>query len=202
VPRPLTARQSSILDYISTATVARGVQPSYREIAGHFKITVGGLQKHLKALQAKGVLRRPHGRAARDLQIVAPQGVGGQVRLPVLGQVRAGLPVEAIENVEDHVVLDRGIAKRAQFALRISGDSMEPDIREGDLALIERAAEAANGDVVIAHVSGEGTATVKFFRRRGRDAWLEAANRKYRNIRGPFEVVGRVVGFVRSFSAR
>lgn len=202
MPRALTVRQRTILDFISTSTHARGVPPSYREIAAHFKITAGGLQKQIKALETKGVLTRSADRAARALRVVAGHDVGGQVRLPVLGQVRAGLPMEAIENVEDHVTLDRALAPGADFALRVKGDSMEPDMRDGDLALVERCSQAPSGAHVIARVD-ESETTVKLFRRKGKEVWLEALNAKYKPIRGrPFTIVGRVRGLLRSFSTR
>ncbi len=199
MPRPLTDRQRAILDFVSSATRDNGIPPSYQEIATHFRITVGGLQKQIKALTAKGVLGRPRGRAARGLRVVAAQDVAGQVRLPVLGQVRAGLPVEAIENVEDHMVLDRAIAKNADFVLRVSGDSMEPDMVDGDLLLVQQAVEARSGEHVVARV-GDGDATVKRLRRANGQVWLEATNPKYPNIRArSITIVGRVVGLVRQF---
>jgi repressor LexA len=187
------------MDFISVSTREKGGPPSYREIASHFKITVGGLQKQIKALETKGVLRRPSDRAARGLHVVTGQEIAGQVRLPVLGQVRAGFPVEAIENIEDHVVLDRTLVRGAHFVLRVKGDSMEPDMREGDLALIERVSHAGSGETVIAHV-GEGEATVKLFRRKGKEVWLEARNSRYQPMRVPFKVIGRVVGLLRSYA--
>ena len=57
--------------------------------------------------------------------------IGGLVRLPIFGPVRAGPPVEAVENLEDHIVLDRTLAKSAHFVLRVKGDSMCPEILEG-----------------------------------------------------------------------
>lgn len=199
MPRPLTDRQRSILDFISFSIRDKGVSPSYREIAAHFKITVGGLQKQIKALETKGVLRRPSERAARGLQVVGSQEIGSQVRLPILGQVRAGLPVEAIENVEDHLTMDRALAKRADFVLRVKGDSMAPEILDGDLVLIRQAVDARNGESVVAHV-GEGEATVKRFKKANGQVWLEAANPQYPTIRSrALRVVGRVVGLVRNF---
>lgn len=197
--RPVTPRQRAILDFISSSTRNRGTSPSRREIAAHFKITAGGLQKQIKALETKGVLRLPSGRAARGLQVVTGQEIAGQVRLPILGAVRAGAPVEAIENVEDHIVLDQAFAKGADFVLRVKGDSMEPDMRDGDLALIEGTSEATSGEPVIAHVD-EGEATVKLFRRKGKEVWLEALNTKYDPIRGrSFRIVGRVLGLLRTY---
>lgn len=197
--RPLTERQRSILDFISSSTRENGGAPSYQEIATHFKITVGGLQKQIKALETKGVLRRPSDRAARGLQVMGGQEVSGQVRLPILGQVRAGLPVEAVENVEDHLLLDRALARNADFVLRVKGDSMIPELLEGDLLLVRQAADAQSGDSVVAHV-GDGEATVKRLRKADGRAWLEAANPQYPTIRSySLKIVGRVIGLVRKF---
>jgi repressor LexA len=198
VYRPLTDRQRSILDFISSSTRQKG-PPSYREIAAHFRITASGLHKQIRALEAKGVLRRPGHRAARGLQVVSGAEIGWQVRLPILGQVRAGLPVEAVENMEDHIVLDRTLAKSAHFVLRVKGDSMYPEILEGDLLLVRQGADAQSGDHVVAHV-GNAEATVKRLRKARGEVWLEAANPEYPAIHSQsLKVVGRVVGLLRQF---
>src|SRR5688572_26125793 len=193
--RPLTPRQREILAFIRSCIRDTGASPSYREIAAHFGITAGGLQKQIEALVAKGALARREGRA-RALQVGGGQDVAGQVRLPVLGQVRAGTPAEAIEDVEDHLLVDSGLAKGADFVLRVKGDSMEPEMVEGDLLLVRQAVDARDGQVVVAHVEGE--ATVKRLRKAGGQAWLEAANPRYPEIRSPFlSIIGRAVGLVR-----
>lgn len=194
--RPLTPRQREILDFIRSAIRDTGVCPSYREIAAHFGVTAGGLQKQIDALVAKGALARREGRSARAFQVVGGRDVAGQVRLPVLGQVRAGAPNEALEDVERHLLVDSALAKGADFALRVKGDSMEPEMVEGDLLLVRQAADALDGQVVVAHVEGE--ATVKRLRKSGGQAWLEAANPRYPEIRSPFlSIIGRAVGLVR-----
>jgi repressor LexA len=196
VSKILTRRQQDILDFIAATIRDEGSAPSYREIAAHFGITVGGLQKQLQALENKGVLRRSDVGAARSLRVFARQETAGQVPLPILGQVRAGTPIEAIENFEDQLMLDQALAKGAEYALRAKGDSMAPEILEGDLLLARRASDANNGATVVAHV-GTDDATVKRLRKANGQAWLEAANPKYPPIRSAFRVVGRVVGLVR-----
>ncbi len=198
--RSLTPRQVSILEFIGSATRDNGAPPSRREIAAHFGITAGGLQKQIKALETKGALRLPADRAARGLRVVGTGGHSSQVRLPLVGTVRAGVPVEAFESVESHLVFDPAVAGKADFALRVRGDSMEPDMRDGDLALVQKTSQASSGETVIALVEEE-EATVKLFRRQGNEVWLEALNTRYQPIRGrAFVVVGRVLGLVRSFS--
>jgi repressor LexA len=192
----LTERQQAILDFIAATIRKEGNAPSYREIADHFDITVGGLQKQLQALEDKGVLRRSDVGAARSIKVFARHETSGHPPLPILGQVRAGLPIEAIENVEDHLVVDQALAKGADYALRAKGDSMAPEILEDDLLLVRRVSDANSGATVVAHV-GDAEATVKRLRKTSGQAWLEAANPKYSPIREAFRIVGRVVGLIR-----
>jgi len=198
VPKHLTKRQRSILDFISSSIRYEGRAPSYREIAAHFEITVGGLQKQLKALETKGVLLRGAARTARALRVVAKQGAADQDRLPILGQVRAGTPVEAIETVEEHLLLDRTFAKGAEYVLRAKGDSMVPEILEDDLLLVRRVSDADNGTTVVAYI-GAGDATVKRFRKANGKVWLQAVNPKYPPIRSEsLKVIGLIVGLIRT----
>jgi len=198
VPKHLTKRQRSILDFISSSIRYEGGAPSYREIATHFDITVGGLQKQLKALETKGVLLRSAVRTARALRVVAKQGAADQDRLPILGQVRAGTPVEAIETVEEHLLLDRTFAKGAEYVLRAKGDSMVPEILEDDLLLVRRVSDADSGTTVVAYI-GAGDATVKRFRKANGNVWLQAVNPKYPPIRSEsLKVIGLVVGLIRT----
>lgn len=198
VPKLLTDRQRSILDFIGSSIRYEGGAPSYREIAVHFDITVGGLQKQLKALETKGVLLRGAVRTARALRVIAKQGAADQDRLPILGQVRAGTPVEAIETVEDHLLLDRTFTKGAEYVLRAKGDSMVPEILEDDLLLVRRVSDADNGTTVVAYIDA-GDATVKRFRKANGKVWLQAVNPKYPRIRSEsLKVIGLVVGLIRT----
>lgn len=194
----LTRRQSQALDFIARHIEDRGYPPSVREVASRLSVAIGTAQDHIAALEAKGVLRRD-GDAARALQVVAARGAPAASHLPLLGRVPAGTPVEALENLENHVSVDRDLARGADYALRVKGDSMTPEVLEGDLVLVKQAAEASNGDLVIAFVREEGEATVKRLRRRGREAWLEPANPRHRPIKASFRVIGKVTGLLRGY---
>jgi repressor LexA len=193
MPEALTDRQKTILDFIARRSRETGVPPSLREIAAHFSITAGGLQKQIRALLAKGALRRLKSRIARGLQVVA------EIGLPILGRVPAGPPAEAVEDIEGR--MDLGRALQADYLLRVKGESMFPEIAEGDLVMVRQASAAEDGEIVIARV-GEDEATLKRLRRRGGKAWLEAANPAFKPVRGAFKVVGRVVGLVRDYARR
>ena len=148
----------------------------------------------------RSFLRRERG-LARGLALAGAAARALGAGLPVLGRVPAGPPSEAMESAEERLSLDRSVARGADYVLRVKGDSMEPEIQEGDLVLVKQAADADDGEVVVAHVGAEaGEATVKRLRGKGRSPILEAANPKYAPIPGPFTVVGRVVGLVRTYA--
>jgi repressor LexA len=103
--------------------------------------------------------------------------------LRVLGTVEAGFPSPAEEELGDTLDLDEFLIrnKEATYMLKVTGDSMiEAGLMPGDLVLVERRADAKDGDIVIAQID-QGW-TMKYFRKRGRKIWLEPANKKYQPI--------------------
>lgn len=77
------------------------------------------------------------------------------IRIPVLGEVRAGYPMKAVENIIDYEEIDEGLARRGEyFALRIKGDSMEPKFSKGDIVIVRKQQTADSGDIVVALVNG------------------------------------------------
>ncbi|MBI4567737.1 MAG: transcriptional repressor LexA [Planctomycetes bacterium] len=129
-------------------------------------------------------------------------GSGAGFSLPLLGRVRAGMPVLAEENREGAVSVDPGFFReRPDFALRVVGDSMsEGGILEGDVVLVRLTHEAKNGDTVVAIT--DDNATVKVFRRVGQRVELHPRNAAFKPIvieKDPtFRIVGRVVGVLRA----
>ena len=115
--------------------------------------------------------------------------------LPLVGNVAAGLPASAEESSRDMVSMDDYLVSRpdASFLLRVTGDSMVgAGIMEGDLVVVEKNREPKNGDIVLAEVDGEWT--MKYFRKQGRDVFLEAANPAYPAIRARDELkIGGVI---------
>jgi len=118
--------------------------------------------------------------------------------LPMVGEVAAGFPSPAEEELRDVISFDEYLITRpgSSFLLTVSGDSMTgAGIMEGDLVIVERGREPRNGDIVIAEVDGEWT--IKYFRKEGRNIILEAANPKYKTIRPKSELrLGGVVSAV------
>jgi repressor LexA len=191
----LTPRQKQVLDFIGDRIRAEGFPPTVREIGRHFSIFPRAVQDHLDALERKGALTRTPDRARGMVPTKNPARERG--RLPLLGRVPAGAPREAFIATDEFVTVDDGLAKKAQFALRVKGDSMSPHILDGDLVLVRGTPTADDGDIVVAGVE-DGEATVKRLRRRGRETFLEAINPAYAPIRGGhITVVGRVTALIR-----
>jgi SOS regulatory protein LexA len=115
--------------------------------------------------------------------------------LPVIGEVAAGFPSPAEEELRDIISLDEYLITRPEssFILKVSGDSMTGEgIMEGDMIIVERGRDPKNGDIVIAEVDGEWT--LKYFRKEGKTIILDAANPKYPPIRPKSELrLGGVV---------
>ena len=115
--------------------------------------------------------------------------------LPVVGEIAAGFPSPAEEELRDIISFDEYLVTRPEssFLLTVSGDSMTGEgIMEGDLVIVERGKDPQNGDIVVAEVDGEWT--LKYFRKEGKHVILEAANPKYQPIRPKSELrLGGVV---------
>lgn len=194
----LTARQKEIYSFIVSQIEKSGIPPTVREIAKRFDVFPKAIQDHISALERKGVLRRAKD-TARGLLLGARQLVESQVRLPILGRVSAGIPLEAIAEVEDYLAVDEAIAKRANFVLRVKGDSMSPELADGDMVLVQNTTVAEDRAIVVATVD-DGEATVKRLRRVGREIFLEPINPAYPLIRGrKISVVGKVTSLIRTY---
>ena len=101
------------------------------------------------------------------------------VQIPVLGEVRAGYPMETVENIIDYEEIDEEMARRGEFfALRIKGDSMEPRFVEGDVVIVRKQETADSGDIVVALVNGD-SATIKKLKRHQNGITLVPSNAAY-----------------------
>lgn len=111
-----------------------------------------------------------------DTRITASKKV---FQIPVLGEVRAGYPMEAVENIIDYEEIDEEMARRGEFfALRIKGDSMEPKFSEGDVVIVRKQETADSGDIVVALVNGD-SATIKKLKRHQNGITLVPSNSAY-----------------------
>jgi repressor LexA len=193
----LTGRQKEILAFIEDHVAGAGHAPTVREIAQAFHISIGPVQRHIKALARKGhIIHRPG--ISRGMDLARRKPLAG---VPLLGRVPAGPPTIPYEDVQDHVYIDKKYLAGGSvcFALRVRGDSMTgAGIFEGDVIVVRQQQAADDGDIVVALVDGE--ATVKTLRRRGGEVFLEPANPKYAPIHGrEIRVMGKVVHLTREY---
>ncbi|MCD9046267.1 transcriptional repressor LexA [Luteimonas sp. MHLX1A] len=178
----LTATQHAVLALIAERIEAEGMPPSQTEIARALGFSsVRAAQYHLEALEAAGAIERVRGRARgirllvqapaprQDSLDLAGDLASQALRLPVLGQVAAGLPIGAgapdvLAAAEDHVVLDRVLFSPApDYLLKVKGDSMRDEgIFDGDLIGVHRTPQARSGEIVVARIDDE--ITVKLLR--------------------------------------
>jgi repressor LexA len=197
----LTKRQKEIFDYIRKYAAKTGYPPTVREIGKavglHSSSTV---HAHLANLEKIGLLRRDptKPRAIELLVGKAKQALKGP-GLPLVGEVAAGEPVLAEENIEDYLELPGVIGgEDGDYILRVKGDSMkDAGILEGDYVVVKQAEDAVNGEIVVALLEHE--ATVKRFFREKDGVRLQPANKAYKPIRTrDAQLLGKVVGVFRS----
>jgi len=201
VKAKLTDKQRTILEFIRECVVEGGHPPTIREIGRKFKIkSTNGVRTHLSALIKKGYLKK-QALISRGLELV-DNAVSGVARLPLVGSVPAGLPIDAVENREGDVAVDTSfLPKGDTFTLRVSGDSMQDaGIFDGDLVIVRKQAVASKGDVVVALINGE--ATVKRYLPEGDKISLMPENELFKPIvvdrkSGDFRIAGKVVGLLR-----
>src|SRR6266571_243087 len=168
LPDQLTDRQARILEYIRYQNKVRNYPPSVREIGEAVGLSSSStVHNHLNQLERRGLIKRDPSKS-RTVQLVADAEIAEQrrnaVSVPIVGNVAAGSPILAEQNIEDHILLSSDLAKDGYFLLRVRGDSMvNAGILNDDLVLVRPQHEAPNGSIVVALV--EGDATVKRFER-------------------------------------
>ena len=201
----LTKRQQEIFDFIKRYSARYGYPPTVRDIGKAVGLASSStVHAHLSNLERIGLLRRdPTKPRAIELLDRAASGVRNLVRpgLPLVGQVAAGQPVLAEENIEDYVQTPSFAGGDAGgYLLRVRGDSMKNvGILDGDLVVVKQQDEAADGEIVVALVGEE--ATVKRFYREPDHVRLQPENDAMEPIRSrDVRVLGRVVGLMRNIS--
>jgi len=200
----LTDRQRQILEYVESLIVERGHSPTIREIGERFGISsTNGVRTHLTALIKKGYLKKA-AHISRGLELTRKL-ISNIGRVPLVGSVPAGLPIDAVENVEGEIALDLSfVPKGDAFSLTVMGDSMVgAGIYDGDVVVVRKQSEANKGDIVVAVIDGE--ATVKRYYPEGKRVRLQPENEDFDPIivgrkSGDFRIAGKVVGLLRRLS--
>jgi repressor LexA len=217
----LTVRQRKVLEVIRTSVSGRGYPPSIREIGDAVGLTSTSSVAHqLRALERKGYLRRdpnrPRAVDVRGLDEVARSVTGLPAAavddsdvtvdadrpvptfVPVLGRIAAGGPILAEQAIEDVFPLPRElVGDGSLFLLKVVGQSMvDAAICDGDWVVVRQQNVADNGDIVAAMIDSE--ATVKTFKRTGKDVWLMPHNPVFEPIPGnDAQILGKVVTVIR-----
>jgi repressor LexA len=201
---PLTKRQKEILDFLEEFLSENGYPPSFEEIARHFGYTsLATVHEHLENLKQKGYIRKSYN-ASRSIELV-PTGLKvSAIELPLLGQVAAGAPIEAIQDQETIAVPEDFLSRGGQhYVLRVRGDSMiDEQIRDGDYVIVNSRNTATNGEMVVALVHGDSATVKKFYRERDGRVRLQPANPSMSAMYFPSHdvtVQGIVVGVIRRY---
>ena len=201
----LTPRQLDVLVAIRDYRYLHGVAPTMQELADQLGTSKVTIFEHVGALEKKRVLRRDKHKA-RSLEIVAEARLPDEERptkLPLLGTIAAGSPIEAVENREELDLEQMFHAKNGVYVLKVRGDSMiEDHLCDGDFVVIERRENARNGEQVVALLD-TGEATLKrFYKESGGKVRLQPANQTMepRIVDADrCKVQGVVIGVLRSY---
>jgi repressor LexA len=202
--RFLTGRQRAVLQFLQRHLSEHGFPPTVREIARHFGMAgPKGAKKHLDALVSKGFIQRLAGRP-RAIQMSGPSPQQGRL-LPILGTVRAGVPLLSEENIEGHLWVDDALApSEGAFFLRVKGESMiGAHIQDGDYVMIRKQPTVKNGEMAVFQVDGE--TTLKYFSKKKDQVALKPAHPKMKPIvvhkDQSFQILGKVVAVLRMMDA-
>ncbi len=206
----LTKRQKEFLDFLSGFLEKRGYSPSYEEIAEGLNLaSLATVHKHILALESKHYLKRGFNQS-RSLELAPkfyeeqrqhrPQPEG--VEVPLLGRIAAGAPVEAIAG-QDTLNFADFAGNSDTYALQVRGDSMiEDHICDGDYVLVQRAAQARDGDIVVALVDGMETTLKRFYVEPGDRVRLQPANATMQPIFVPqssVSIQGKLLAVLRKY---
>jgi repressor LexA len=208
----LTARQQEIWQFLVDYVDRHGYPPTVREIGEAVGLaSPSTVHAHLANLERAGLLRRDptkpraldligHRRESRaDEAAREPE----HKTLPLLGQIAAGGPLLAEENIDERMAVPEPLGRRADFLLRVKGESMvNAGILDGDIVVVQRAQDARNGEIVVALVGDDESAdeaTVKTFYREGNRVRLQPENEALEPIYADFvQILGTVTGVFRS----
>ena len=200
---PLTPKQTEIYDFILQYTRQYGYPPSVREIGFAVNLkSPSTVHFHMKKLEAEGYIQKADGKTraiSLPREAVAEELDSHENRVPVLGDVAAGSPILAQEQVEEYLTFDTGGLTGEHFALKVRGESMlKAGILPDDLVIVRQQQTACTGEIVVALFEDE--ATVKRFSIQDGHVWLLPENDAYEPIDGAHaQILGKVTAVVRQY---
>lgn len=195
----LTKKQKEVLDFITEYVREHGISPTQKEIQNHFGFkSLGSVQDYIKYLTNGGYLLND----SHSVRGLMPANVGQNTEeIPLLGEIAAGIPIEAIENSDFISVPTHMLGKGQHYALRVKGESMiEEGILNGDIAVIKHQTQANNGQIVVAVIDNE--TTLKKYFKRAKQIELHPANSTMTPIivkDKECEIRGLLVGLIRTY---
>ena len=191
--------QQKILDFIRKEIEDKGYPPSVREICAAVGLkSTSTVHAHLNNLEKRGLIRRDSTKP-RALEILDNSVARGR-SVPLVGKVTAGLPILAVENIEDYLTLPQHMVGGDDlFCLRVQGESMiEIGILDGDIIVVRQQADAENGEVIVAMIEDEATVKRIFYEKHR--VRLQPENRSMAPIYAEqVQVLGKVVALFRQF---
>lgn len=200
----LSEKQQNVLDYLKLSIDEKGYAPSVRDICKDVGIkSTSTVHAYLKKLTQLGFIEMDNtiSRSIRLPEQIRQLGSNDLVEVPIVGQVAAGTPILAQENIEDTFTVSSAYTKNSTvFMLKVKGDSMiEAGILEGDLILVKQQATANNGDIVVAVMEDE--ATVKTYYKEKDHIRLQPENSSMDPILVYTDIIiaGKVIGLFRSY---
>jgi len=195
-----------VLDYIRLFLAEHGHAPSYEEIARGLNLSSPStIHAHVENLRSKGYLTK-RWNANRSIDLSGPLDVHSKAEdLPLVGRIAAGLPIEAIEDLETIAVPAHLVGRQDTYVLLVKGDSMRDDhVLDGDYVIVEKRETASDGEMVVALIRNS-EATLKRFRRVGERIRLEPANPAYEPMmfdESEVTIQGAVVGLLRKYDRK
>ena len=198
--KALTKRQGEILEFIRDYIQGNQYPPSIREIGRNFNISVKGAYDHVKALEKKEVISISHNKSRAITLTPEDEGNEEVRKIPILGNVAAGLPLFAEENHDGSVSLPADVLRHGNlFALRVQGESMTgAGIFDGDLAVFVQQPLAENGEIIVAMV--DDAVTLKRFYREKNRIRLQAENPAYPSIfTQDVRILGKLITIIRQY---
>ncbi len=203
--KKVSKRQEDILAFIKEEVRTKGYPPSVREIGEAVGLASSStVHGHLARLESKGLIRRdptkPRAIEILDLEEEIPVPKQNIVNVPLIGKVTAGLPITAIENIEEYFPLpdSYGTSEDQLFMLEVMGESMiEAGILDGDYVIVKKTSTASNGEIVVA-MTEDDEATVKRFYKEKTHFRLQPENSTMDPIYvNQVAILGKVVGLYR-----
>ncbi len=202
----LTQRQKDVFDYMKEYISKNGYAPSVREVCDALNLkSTSTAHAHLTQLEKKGYIFRNNAkpRTTKILYGTDPREDGSSERMiavPVVGNVAAGVPITAVENIEEYITLPFSLlGSEDVFILNVKGDSMtDAGIKDMDRIIAKKQKTADNGDIVVAMMDDEATVK-RFFAEKDRIR-LQPENENYEPIYAKeLDILGKVIGVLRMF---